>query len=220
MLFKVVLLFKYFWGWTVLDMNVGNEILLLFVVEIKPIPVFVFSRDIVTLNSKLSLSEEDDDDDNEGELHLEFDDIDCDDISLSSEDLEIEQNFVCLNEDRFSALELDRWVGLSRRIKEGLFIFTFSTVSPFNDCNPITWYKSFLKTIETPSESAAADVSLKCILCFSANILPSSWVTLRRWSKSCLLASSNIAEEWSLLAMFKRSSMKLANSKLRRSVIE
>lgn len=89
-------------------MNVGNEILLLFVVEIKPIPVFVFSRDIVTLNSKLSLSEEDDDDDNEGELHLEFDDIDCDDISLSSEDLEIEQNFVCLNEDRFSALELDR----------------------------------------------------------------------------------------------------------------
>lgn len=90
-------------------MNVGNEILLLFVVEIKPIPVFVFSRYIVTLNSKLSLSEEDDDDDdNEGELHLEFDDIDCDDISLSSEDLEIEQNFVCLNEDRFSVLELER----------------------------------------------------------------------------------------------------------------
>ena len=97
-------------------MNVGSEIFLLFVVEIKPISVFVFSRHTVTLNSILSLSEEDDDVDNEGELHLEFDDIDCKgeshldsrEFSFSSEDLEIKQDFVCLNEDRFSVLELDR----------------------------------------------------------------------------------------------------------------
>lgn len=97
-------------------MNVGSEIFLLFVVEIKPIPLFIFSRHNVTLNSKLSLSEEDDDVDNEGELHLEFGDIDCEgeshldgrEFSFPSEDLEIEQNFVCLNEDRFSVLELDR----------------------------------------------------------------------------------------------------------------